>query len=69
VASTADDAGVVDRLTGRYTALPVTIFQWSKQPQDEFRALAAAAIVVLLAITLFANAVAVILRNRYERSW
>jgi phosphate transport system permease protein len=67
--STPDDATVIDRLTGSYTALPITIFQWSKQPQQEFQQLAAAAIVVLLAVTLFANAVAVILRNRYERNW
>jgi phosphate transport system permease protein len=67
--STPEDASLVDRLTGSYTALPVTIFQWSKQPQDEFRELAAAAIVVLLVVTLFANAVAVLLRNRYEQRW
>ena len=30
---------------------------------------AAAAIIVLLAITLFANAIAIYLRNRYERTW
>jgi phosphate transport system permease protein len=67
--STPDDASIIDRLTGSFTALPLTVFQWSKQPQDEFRALAAAAIVALLIVTLLANAVAVILRNRYERRW
>ncbi len=67
--STPDDASIVDRLIGSFTALPLTVFQWSKQPQDEFRALAAAAIVVLLIVTLLANAIAVFLRNRYERSW
>jgi phosphate transport system permease protein len=67
--STPENATIVDRLIGPYTALPLTVFQWSKQPQEEFRALAAAAIVVLLVVTLLANAVAVILRNRYERSW
>lgn len=67
--STPDDASIIDRLIGSFTALPLTVFQWSKQPQDEFRALAAAAIVVLLIVTLLANAIAVILRNRYERSW
>ncbi|HEX6868478.1 MAG TPA: phosphate ABC transporter permease PstA [Candidatus Limnocylindrales bacterium] len=67
--STPDDASVVDRLTGPFTALPLTVYQWSKQPQEEFRALAAAAIIVLLVVTLLANTVAVLLRNRYERSW
>jgi phosphate transport system permease protein len=67
--STPSDSTIVDQLIGPYTALPLTVFQWSKQPQEEFRALAAAAIVVLLLVTLFANAIAVILRNRYERAW
>ena len=67
--STPDDASIVDRVTGSYTALPLTVFQWSKLPQEEFRALAAAAIVALLIVTLLANTIAVLLRNRYERSW
>jgi phosphate transport system permease protein len=67
--STPEGASIVDQLTSSYTALPLTVFQWAKQPQEEFRQLAAAAIVVLLAVTLFANAVAVVLRNRFERSW
>jgi phosphate transport system permease protein len=67
--STPSDATIIDRLIGPFTALPLTVFQWSKQPQEEFRALAAAAIVVLLVVTLLANAIAVILRNRYERTW
>lgn len=56
-------------LAGSYTALPVIVYDWSRKPQEAFRADAAAAIVVLLAITLFANAVATLLRSRYERSW
>jgi phosphate transport system permease protein len=67
--STAEGRSILEFLSGAYTALPVTVFQWSKQPQEEFRALAAAAIVVLLVVTLFANAVAILLRNRFERTW
>ncbi len=55
--------------SGSYTALPVIVYDWSRRPQAAFRADAAAAIVVLLAITLFANAIAIVLRNRYERAW
>ena len=55
--------------TGPYTAMPVIVYDWSRKPQEAFRADAAAAIIVLLAITLFANAVAIYLRNRYERTW
>ncbi len=62
-------AGTMDKLTSAYTALPVTIFSWSRQPDADFRALAAAAIVALLVVLLTANAAAIILRNRYERKW
>ena len=55
--------------TGSYTALPMIVYDWSRKPQDAFRENAAAAIVVLLAITLFANAIAILLRNRYEKNW
>jgi phosphate transport system permease protein len=66
--STPEGGSPLDFLSGPFTALPVTIFQWSKLPQEEFRGgLAAAAIAILLAVTLFANAVAILLRNRYER--
>ena len=64
-----EGAGIMDKLTGAYGALPVTVFSWSRQPGDDFRALAAAAIVVLLVVLLTANAAAIILRNRYERKW
>ena len=56
-------------LTGPYTAMPVVVYDWARRPQEAFRADAAAAIIVLLAITLFANAIAIYLRNRYERTW
>ena len=53
----------------RYTALPTQIFNFSKQPGEEWRANAAAAIIVLLVIILAVNAIAIVLRNRYERKW
>src|SRR5829696_1940209 len=65
----AFSASLDSALTGSYTALPVIVYDWSRRPQEAFRADAAAAIVVLLAITLFANAIAIYLRNRYERAW
>jgi phosphate transport system permease protein len=54
---------------GPYTALPVIVYDWSRRPQDAFRADAAAAIIVLLVITIFANGTAIYFRNRYERAW
>jgi phosphate transport system permease protein len=56
-------------LFGRFTALPVQIYQWISRPQDEFRDLAAAGIIVLLAILLTMNAFAIWLRNRYQKRW
>ena len=56
-------------LLGSFTALPVQIYQWTTRPQDEFRLLAAGAIIVLLAILLTMNAFAIWLRNRYQRRW
>jgi phosphate transport system permease protein len=54
---------------GEFTALPVQIFQWVARPQEEFRTLAASAIIVLLGILLTLNAFAIWLRNRYEKRW
>jgi phosphate transport system permease protein len=52
-----------------YTAVPITILDWSKRPQPEFRDLAAAAIVVMMVLLLVVNGFAIWLRNRYERKW
>jgi phosphate transport system permease protein len=56
-------------LDSPFTALPLQIFDWISRPQPEFKALAAAAIIVLLAILLAMNSVAIWLRNRYEQRW
>ena len=51
----------------RFTTLPIQIYQWTSRPQEEFRSLAAAAILVLLFMLLSLNAFAIFLRNRYTR--
>lgn len=51
----------------KFTALPMQIYQWTARPQDEFRRIAAAAILVLLVLLLTLNASAIWLRNRYSR--
>jgi len=53
-------------LMDAFTVLPLQIFSWISRPQVEFQQLAAAAIIVLLAILLTMNAVAILLRNRYQ---
>jgi phosphate transport system permease protein len=60
---------LIEQMRGPFTALPVTIFAWARQPSTDFRALTSAAIIVLLVVILTANATAIILRNRYERKW
>ena len=54
---------------GPFTALPIQIYSFLRLPQEEFKLLAAASIIVLLAILLTLNAFAIYIRNRYRRSW
>ena len=49
------------------TALPIQIFSWISEPQEEYKALAAAGIIVLMVVLLAMNGVAIWLRNRYEK--
>ena len=56
-------------VAGPFTALPVQIYNWTKLPNAEFKSLAAAAIIVLLALVLLLNAGAIWLRNRYQKRW
>jgi phosphate transport system permease protein len=56
-------------LLGPFTALPIQIYNWTSQPQEDFRLLAASAIIVLLGMLLTLNALAIWLRNRYQRRW
>ena len=51
----------------QFTVMPIQIFNWVGRPQDDFQSLAAAGIIVLLVILLTMNAVAVILRNKYQK--
>jgi phosphate transport system permease protein len=50
-----------------FTALPIQIYAWTSRPGTGFRANAAAAILVLLAVLLVANSVAIWLRDRSSR--
>lgn len=49
-----------------FTTLPMQIYSWTSRPQAEFHSLAAAGIIVLLAVLLTANALAVLLRDKYQ---
>jgi phosphate transport system permease protein len=56
-------------LDSSFTALPIQIFTWTQDPNQEFVARAAGAICVLMIILLLMNSVAIWLRNRYEQKW
>ena len=58
-----------DHPLSAFTALPIQIFNWVSRPQKDFHINAAAGIVVLLAVTLLLNALAIFLRNRYQKQY
>jgi phosphate transport system permease protein len=55
--------------SGGYSAMPVQIFNYALRPQDEFRVVAAAGVILMLAVLLAMNSFAIWLRNRYEQQW
>ncbi|MBL6964029.1 MAG: phosphate ABC transporter permease PstA [Bacteroidetes bacterium] len=50
-----------------FSVLPMQIFNWVSRPQHGFVINSAAAIIVLLTITIIMNGIAVYLRNRWQR--
>jgi len=58
---------VPDSPLSAFTVLPIQIFNWTSRPQPEFAQTAAAGIIVLLAVLLTMNAIAIGLRNYFER--
>jgi phosphate transport system permease protein len=52
-----------------FTALPIQIFNWVSRPQEEFWGLAAAGILVLLALLLTMNSIAVYIRYKKRIRW
>lgn len=52
-----------------FTTLPIQIYNWASQPQEAFREASAATIIVLLVLLLMMNAVAIVIRNRYQKRW
>lgn len=52
-----------------FTALPMQIYNWTSRPQDEFHALAAAGIIVLLAVLIIMNSVAIMIRNKFSKRY
>jgi phosphate transport system permease protein len=51
----------------RFTVLPIQIYNWISQPQDDFRSIAAAGIVVLMIVLLSMNSIAIWIRLKFQK--
>jgi phosphate transport system permease protein len=61
-----------DGLDSQFTALPIQIFDWISRASNDvnnYKPLAAAAILVLMIMLILMNSIAIWLRNRYEQKW
>jgi phosphate transport system permease protein len=56
-------------LMSQFTALPLEIYSSTSQSQEAFRIAASAAIIVLLIMILGLNALAIFIRNKFQRTW
>lgn len=52
-----------------FTVLPIQIYNWASQPQLAFQQVASAGIILMLVLLLLLNAVAIMIRNRYQKRW
>jgi phosphate transport system permease protein len=61
-----------DGLDSQFTALPIQIFDWISRASNDvndYKPLAAAAILLLMIMLMLMNSIAIWLRNRYEQKW
>ncbi|GAA0482464.1 phosphate ABC transporter permease PstA [Salinibacillus aidingensis] len=58
-----------DSALDSYTVMPIQIYSWISKPGDEWPLLAAAGIIILLIILLIMNAIAVYIRNKFQRRY
>lgn len=56
-------------ITSAATVLPAQIYVWSSESIRAFTERTSAGIIVLLVVLLSMNAIAILLRNKYERKW
>jgi phosphate transport system permease protein len=52
-----------------FTVLPMQIYNWTSRPQEEFHALAAAGIIILLIMLIIMNSIAVLIRNKFQKRY
>ena len=65
--SSAEGTGLLDRVQGTFTAMPNLTYGWARQPGEDWKANTSAAILVMLVVIFAFNAVAILLRNRFDR--
>lgn len=56
-------------LDSSYTTIPIQIYNWSSNPKEEFQTLAAALGLVMLALVLLLNGLAIFIRNKFQKRW
>ncbi|MEJ7630143.1 MAG: phosphate ABC transporter permease PstA [Nocardioidaceae bacterium] len=56
-------------LSSGFTVMPIQIYNWASQSQEEFHQVASATIILMLVLLLVMNALAIAIRNRYQRRW
>ena len=56
-----------EHLMDDFTAMPLQIYDWASRPRTEFHKVAAAGIIVLLALLLTFNALAIFIRQRFHK--
>jgi phosphate transport system permease protein len=57
-----------ENLQSSFTALPIQIYNWVSRPQKDFHDIAAAGIIVMMVVLLLMNSIAIILRNKLQKS-
>jgi phosphate transport system permease protein len=62
------EGGLLKAFGSEFAVMPLQIFNWIGRPQEEFRTLAAAAIMTLLLVLVFMNSIALFIRNRSQRN-
>ncbi len=63
----AHPEGLIKAPFDTFTVMPIQIFNWVRQSKEEFKHVASAGIVVLLAVLLLLNGLAILIRNRYSK--
>lgn len=67
IGAVAFTRAVPNGLLDSFTALPIQIYSWAGMPNPDFEHVAAAGIIILLLVLLSMNALAIFLRNKYQK--